>query len=271
MRVLISVDIEGVAGVSRPEQTQAGALDYDTARRLMTEEANAAIRGAFAAGATDVVAADAHGSFGNLLPDRLDPRARLAHGKPRPHGMVQGIDETIEAVMLVGYHAMAGAHGVLSHTIRGTAFHRIWLNGRPVGEAMLYGLFVGEHGAKVVMASGDDAFAAETREWLPHARFAVVKQAVGHRAAVSLSPEKARALIEAEAKAGLAGIGKARVLRIDPPLTCRVEAKSLVLADLFAVLPGARRPEPLAVEFTAACVGDVLGVLQLFSAASASI
>jgi D-amino peptidase len=271
MKVLLSVDIEGVAGVSRPEQTQAGALDYDTARRLMTEEANAAIRGAFAAGATDVLAADAHGGFGNLIPDLLDPRARLAHGKPRPHGMVQGVDDSCDAAMLVGYHAMAGAHGVLSHTIRGTAFHRVWLNGRPVGEAMLYGLFVGESGVPVVMASGDDAFARETRQWLPHAHFAVVKQAIGHRAAISISPQQARALIEAEAKAGLANLAQAKPLTMDAPLTCRVEAKSLVLADLFAVLPGARRPDPLMVEFTAASAGDVLGVLQLFSAAAASI
>jgi D-amino peptidase len=271
MRVLISVDIEGVAGVSRPEQTQAGALDYDSARRLMTEEANAAMRGAFSGGATEVNAADAHGSFGNLLPELLDPRARLAHGKPRPHGMVQGIDERIDAVMLVGYHAMAGAHGILSHTIRGTAFHRIWLNGRPVGEAMLYGLIVGEHGAPVVMATGDDAFAAETRPWLPQTRFAVVKQAIGHRAAISLSPANARALIEAEAKSAVGNAANIEPLRIEGPLTCRVEAKSLVLADLFAVLPGARRPEPLIVEFSAASAGAVLGVLQLFSAASASI
>jgi D-amino peptidase len=271
MRVLISVDIEGVAGVSRPEQTQAGAIDYDTARRLMTEEANAAIRGAFAAGATDVIAADAHGSFGNLLPGLLDPRTRLAHGKPRPHGMMQGIDASIGAAMLVGYHAMAGARGVLSHTIRGTAFHRVWINDRPVGEAMLYGLLIGEMGVPIVMASGDDAFAAETRAWLPHARFAVVKEAIGHRAAISLSPEKARALIESEAKAGLGSVSMAEPLRLDPPLACRVEAKSLVLADLFAVLPGARRPDPLIVEFTAGSAADVLGVLQLFSAASASI
>jgi D-amino peptidase len=271
MKVLISVDIEGIAGVSRPEQTQAGALDYDTARRLMTEEANAAIRGAFAGGATEVIAADAHGGFGNLLPDLLDPRARLAHGKPRPHGMVQGIDATCDAAMLVGYHAMAGAHGVLSHTIRGTAFHRIWLNARPVGEARLYGLFLGEQGVPVVMASGDDAFARETREWLPHAHFAVVKQAVGHRAAISLSPPHARALVEAEAKAGLEALARAKPLTLAPPLTCRIEAKSLVLADLFAVLPGARRPDPLMVEFTADSARDVLAILQLFSAASASV
>lgn len=271
MRVLLSVDIEGVAGVSRPEQTQAGAPDYERARHLMTEEANAAIRGCFAAGADDVIVADAHGGFGNLLPDVLDPRARLLHGKPRPHGMLQGLQAGCEAAMLVGYHAMAGARGVLAHTIRGTAFHRVWLNGRPVGEAMLYALLAGEFGVPVVLCSGDDAFAEETRPWLPHARFAVVKSALGNRAALSLSPQAARNLLEAEAQAALAARAGARPLRLEGPLTCRIEAKTPVLADLFAMLPGARRPEPLLVEFDAAKASDVLGALQLFSAASSSV
>ncbi len=100
MRVLVSVDIEGVAGVSRPEQTRAGAIDYDNARRLMTAEANAEIRGCFDAGASDVLVADGHGRFGNLLPDLLDDRARLVHGKPRRFGMLDGLQEDCDAVML---------------------------------------------------------------------------------------------------------------------------------------------------------------------------
>lgn len=270
MKVLISVDIEGVAGVSRPDQTAPGSIDYDNARRLMTEEANAAIRGCFAAGATDVIAADAHASFGNLLPDLLDERARLSHGKPRAFGMLQGF-MGCDAVMMVGYHAMAGASGVLAHTMRGAAFHRVWVDGRPVGEAALYGLLAGEHNVPVILCSGDDAFAAETKEWLPHARFAVVKQAVGNRAAVSLSPARARALIEAEAHAALANAGDARPIHLAPPLVCRVEAKNLVLADLFSSLPRSRRVDPLHIEFEASRPSEVLGALQLLAAAAASI
>lgn len=270
MKVLISVDIEGVAGVSRPDQTTPGSIDYDNARRLMTEEVNAAIRGCFAAGATEVIAADAHASFGNLLPDLLDERARLAHGKPRPFGMLQGF-MGCDAVMMIGYHAMAGASGVLAHTMRGVAFHRVWVNGRPVGEAALYGLLAGEHDVPVILCSGDDAFAAETKEWLPHARFAVVKQAVGNRAAVSLSPARARALIEAEARAALADAGVARPIHLAAPLACRIEAKNLVLADLFSALPRSRRVDPLQIEFEASRPSEVLGALQLLAAAAASV
>lgn len=269
MRVLISVDIEGVAGVSRPEQTLPSGEDYGTARRLMTEEANAAVRGAFEGGATEVLVADAHGSFGNLLPDLLDERARLVHGKPRTFGMLEGIQQRPEAVLLIGYHAMAGERGVLAHTVRGTAFHRIWIQDRPAGEAAIYALLAGEYGAPVAMASGDDAFAEETRAWLPRTRFAVVKESLGNRAAISLSPSRARTLIQAEARAALEA-REAEPLATGSVLPCRVEAKTAVLADLFALLPGARRTAPLMLEFEGT-PGEVVCVLSLWSAAAASV
>ncbi|HWQ08606.1 MAG TPA: M55 family metallopeptidase [Holophaga sp.] len=270
MRVLVSVDIEGIAGVSRPDQTSASGENYGTARRLMTEEANAAVRGAFAGGASEVLVADAHGTFGNLLPDLLDERAWLVHGKPRPFGMLEGIQERPDAVMLVGYHAMAGERGVLAHTVRGTAFHRVWLQDRPAGEAALYGLLAGEFGAPVVLATGDDAFAEETRAWLPRTRFAVVKKAAANRAAISLSPARVRALVESEAKAALEAAGEVPPLLSDLPIRCRVEAKTLVLADLFALLPAARRLAPLVVEFTGTPT-EVVQVINLWSAAAASV
>ncbi len=271
MRVLISVDIEGVAGVSRPDQTRPGALDYDHARRLMTAEANAAIRGCFDTGATDVIVADAHAGFGNLLPDLLDERARLAHGKPRHLGMLEGLQEGCDAVMLVGYHAMAGASGVLAHTMSGISFHRVWLNGRPVGEVALYALLAGEHGVPVVMCSGDDALAGEVQHWLPWARTVIVKTAVGNRAAISVSPARSAALIEQGARQALADLTLAQPLTMAESFTCRVEAKTLVLADLFALLPGCRRVDALNIEFDGANLHDVLGVLYLWSAASASV
>jgi D-amino peptidase len=271
MRVLVSVDIEGVAGVSRPEQTLATGLDYGGARRLMTEEANAAVAGACAAGADDVIVADAHGSFGNILPDLLDPRARLLHGKPRSFGMLEGIQERPDAVMLIGYHAMASGYGVLAHTIRGTAFHHVWVNERPAGEAALYGLVAGQFGVPVVLASGDDRFREETLAWLPRTRFAVVKQAMGNRAALSLAPVRARALIQEEAQAALAGRAGVGPLTLEQPLVCRVEAKTPALADVFALLPSATRTGPLTLHFSAESPREMVGILNLWSAAAASV
>lgn len=271
MRVLVSVDIEGVAGVSRPDQTRSGAIDYDNARRLMTAEANAAVRGCFEAGASDVLVADGHGGFGNLLPDLLDDRARLVHGKPRRLGMLEGLQENCDAVMLIGYHAMAGASGVLAHTMSGLAFHRMWLNGRPVGEVALYALLAGERGVPVVLCSGDDALASEVSIWLPHAHRVVVKTAVGNRAAISVSPAKAAQMISSGARQALADLAHATPTTMAAPICCRVEAKTLVQADLFAMLPRSRRTDPLTVEFDAQAASEVLGVLYLWSAAASTL
>ncbi len=271
MRVLVSVDIEGVAGVSRPDQTRAGAIDYDNARRLMTAEANAAIRGCFDAGATDVLVADGHGGFGNLLPDMLDDRARLVHGKPRRFGMLEGLQHDCDAVMLIGYHAMAGASGVLAHTMSGLAFHRMWLNDRPVGEVALYALLAGEHGVPVVMCSGDDALAGEVALWLPNAHRVVVKSASGNRAAISVSPAKAAQLIASGAQKSLDDIAQATPVTMAGPICCRVEAKTLVQADMFAMLPRSRRTDPLTVEFDTPAVSELLGVLYLWAAAASTL
>ena len=111
-KILISVDIEGIAGVVHPEQTRPGNGEYERARRLMTAEANAAIAGAFDGGATAVVVNDSHGEFRNLVVDDVDVRAELLLGKPRDLGMVAGIDQDCTAVFLVGWHAKAGRYRI---------------------------------------------------------------------------------------------------------------------------------------------------------------
>src|SRR3977135_398107 len=116
MRVFISVDMEGGAGIATIDQIVGGGSGYPRAQDLMTAEANAAIRGAFAAGATDVLVNDSHGTMDNFVNADLDPRARVVFGAPRPSCMVQGISRDDDAALFIGYHAAAGADGVLAHT-----------------------------------------------------------------------------------------------------------------------------------------------------------
>src|SRR3954453_7907501 len=116
MRVFVSVDMEGVAGVATFDQIIRGGSGYGRAQELMTAEANAAVRGAIAGGATEVLVNDSHGTMDNLLHDRLDHRARLVFGAPRPSCMVQGITRDDAMAVFVGYHAAAGSHGTLAHT-----------------------------------------------------------------------------------------------------------------------------------------------------------
>ena len=268
MKILISVDIEGVAGVVSPEQTRPGNPEYERARRLMTAEATAAIAGALAGGATEVVVNDAHGDYRNLLPDELHRAARLILGKPRTLGMMAGVDTGCAAVLLVGYHARAQTRGTLAHTINSFAFARVLVDGREVGEAALCAGVAGEFGVPVALITGDDVFVAETRAWIPEAAAVVVKDAQGHRTATSLAPTAACEAIAAGAREAVRRIPGLAPLRVPAPLVVGVEATGPALADLFALPPFVRRTGATTVEFDAASMVDAVRLLNTLSAMS---
>jgi D-amino peptidase len=268
MKILISVDIEGVAGVVHPEQTTPGNTEYERARRWMTAEANAAVAGALAGGATEIVVNDSHGSFRNLLPDDLHPEARLLLGKPRELGMMAGVDDACSAVFLVGWHARAQAAGVLSHTISGFAFARVWVNGVETGEAGLYGAVAAEYDTPVALYSGDDKFVAEAAPLFPGAVGIVVKKALGSRAASSLTPAAACAAVEAGAREAALRVNALKLRPAQTPLAIRVQAMGPALADLFALLPIVRRVDGTTLEFQSPTMRHAIRVLNSLSAMS---
>ena len=268
MKILVSVDIEGVAGVVHREQTIRGNPEYERARRLMTAEANAAISGAIAGGATDVLVNDSHGDFRNLLADELDPRARYLQGKPRELGMMAGVDDGCAAVFMVGWHAKAGAPGVLAHTISSFAFARVVVNGNPVGEAGLYGAIAAEFGVPVALITGDDAFVAETTPLFSGVTAVAVKRSLGNQVADALSPSAACTAIEVGARDGASRVSTLRVAPVERSLQVRVHTTSTGMADLFLVLPIVRRVDPSTVEFTSPTMRHAVRVLNSLSAMS---
>ncbi|AOZ03666.1 aminopeptidase [Cupriavidus sp. USMAHM13] len=271
MRILISTDIEGVAGVFHAEQTRAGNGEYERARAWMTGEANAAVQGAFAGGATEVLVNDSHGGFRNLLPDQLDPRARLVLGKPRYLGMMAGVEQGCDGVFLVGYHGRAQGRGVLAHTINSGAFARVWLDGLELGEAGLYGALAGEFGVPVLMASGDDVFIEETRRLMPWVRYVETKRAGGFASGTSLAPGAARAAIagaaETAVRAAIEAAGAGRLI-LATPLRCRLQTQTPGHADLFCQWPALERLDGDLLEFAAGSVQDAVRMLNCLSAMS---
>src|SRR5690349_2561862 len=217
MKIYISADIEGVAGVVNPQQGSMGNGEYERARRLMTLEVNAAIDGAIAGGAGEVLVNDSHGDMRNLLPDELDPRAELILGKPKPLNMFEGLTRDHAGVICLGYHARSREAGVLAHTTNGFALGRIRLNDAELGEAGLYGAYAGSLGVPVIMLSGDDRLEAESESLFPEAQFARVKHAIAQRAARSLSPERARGLIRAKAEAAVRHVASIKPFVIQGP------------------------------------------------------
>ncbi|MHA6846752.1 M55 family metallopeptidase [Ralstonia syzygii] len=267
MRILISADIEGVANVFHPEQTRAGNPEYERARRWMTAEADAAVRGAFEGGATEVIVNDSHGGFRNLVPDWMDPRARFVLGKPRYLGMMAGV-EGCDAVCMIGYHARAGSRGTLAHTINSFAFARVWLNEQELGEAGLYGALAGERGVPVAVASGDDVFVRETLPLLPHTTFVETKQAEGMNAGMSFSSERACDAILAAVRGAVQRGHFGMPLRIKPPIVCRLQTQTPALADLFCQWPALERVDGTMLRFAADSVEHAVRMLNSLSAMS---
>jgi D-amino peptidase len=275
MKVLISVDIEGVAGVFHPEQTRAGNGEYERARRWMSLEANAAIQGAFAGGATEVWVNDSHGGFRNLLPDLLDARAQVVLGKPRTLGMMAGLEYGAAIVFMIGYHAMSQSRGILAHTINSFAFARVLVNGVEEGEAGIYGALAAEYGAQVALLSGDDVFVEETRRVFPEARFVVTKSATGHASGVTQTPESACAAIARAAREVVelhVGAGNVRgeegVRSGAGPVACELQVQTTALADLFCQWPSIARVDGVTLRFDAPSMEHVVRTLNCLSAMS---
>jgi D-amino peptidase len=273
--ILVSVDIEGVAGVFHAEQTRAGNGEYERARRWMTEEANAVIRGALAAGATAIKVNDSHGGFRNLLPDLLHPQARMVLGKPRVLGMMGGVDQDIDAVMLVGYHSRAQGRGILAHTTNSFAFARVWLGGQEMGEAGLYGALAAEHGVPVIFGSGDDAFIEEKPAAVPACDLCRNQEGLwrqqrrfAHAATILRAAGRARPP-GGHCAAGQPGGHAGTALR--GPLRCRLQAQTVALADLFSQLPILERTDNVTVEFDAPTAEYAVRVLNSLSAMSAML
>jgi len=251
LKVYISADMEGISGIVHPDQTDSKHKEYDRARRLMTDEVNAAVAGAMAGGATEIVVNDSHGGMTNILLEHLDERAHLISGSPKPLSMMQGIDEGADAVFFVGYHAQAGTlHGIMEHTYSSSTVWQVTLNGRPVGETGLNAALAGHYGVPVVLVTGDLAVCQEARDLLgPHLETVPVKQSYGRTAARCLPTAQAHQAIHQAARRAVSA--PVAPLVIPPPVTVAVELIKTTQADVVALLPGSQRPTPRRVEYTA--------------------
>lgn len=269
MRVLVSVDMEGIAGVVHGEDISPGHSEYERNRELITAEANAAVRGvhAYAADA-EVLVTEAHAEFRNLLPEMLDRRASLLRGSPKPDGMMAGLGPDIDAVLFIGYHGKAGtARSVLAHTTSGSVIADVRCNGRSLGELGLNTALAAHHGVPAVLVSGDDTVAAEAAEVAPGMRAVVVKRALGARAAVLMHPEEAAERIEREVPAALADRAQVRPVRFDGPVELEVRVLRPYMTEHALLIPGIVRVDGCTVRYpapdfpTAYRVADLIALL----------
>lgn len=261
-KVYISVDLEGISGVNGDDQTSAGQPEYARGRKLMAEDANAAIRGAFAGGATQVVVNDSHGSQRNLLPEDLDPRASLISHSFKRHGMMEGLDETFDSVLFIGYHSKAGApRGLFAHTGSGVV-RDLRLNGRSVGEGGMNAAMAAWYGVAVALVTGDDTAVDEVKAIAPGVKGVVVKRAINTRAVELLPLAEARRLIEAGAKDAVAAAKKPAPVRTGP-YRVEMQFRDATIPEVMSAFQEMARPSPDTLDFERALMPDAYRLIRV--------
>lgn len=248
MKIYISCDMEGISGVVAGKQTQMDGEEYKRAQKLMTGELNAAIEGALAGGASEILVNDSHGSMRNILIEELNPSAQLISGSPKPLSMMQGIDRSFDAAFFIGYHAQAGtAYSTLDHTYSGIVY-QVSLNGRPMGETGLNAALAGHFGVPVALVTGDKLLVEEATALLGNVAGVAVKESYGRYAARCLVPETARELIREAAQRALSNEGQPFI--VEPPITLAVDFTSSAHLDMAELIPGTRRTSGRHIEYT---------------------
>jgi D-amino peptidase len=262
LKVFISVDMEGITGVISRDETGSAGSDYQYYRKLMTEEATSAIIGARAAGATEVVVRDSHGSARNLIPDELHHGAKLLRGwSGGPFGMMEGIDSTFDAVVFVGYHAKAGTKdATLDHTMSSVSIHDLQVNGISLPEAGWNGLIAGYYDVPVVFLSGDKAACEQAQAVFGDIESVVVKEGIGE-ACLNRHPGDSQNLIKQGVTKALERLKEFKPLKYEPPYTIEVHFKNEPEAYRASWYPEAKRSGDYSVSYTS---DDFLDLMRFF-------
>ena len=248
-KVFISADMEGISGISASDQLSAAGAEYNRSRKMMADDVNAAIRGARAGGASTIVVNDSHGTMRNLRLEDLAPDVRLISHSFKRSGMMEGLDETFDAVIFVGYHAKAGhPAGLFAHTGSGVV-RDVRVNGTSMGEGGLNTTVAAWYGVPVVLVTGDDVAVKQVAEIATSARLVAVKRAINPRA-VELRPFRdVHGEIEREAKEGVAAAKKFPPRR-EASYRVEVQFQDVAIPEVAESLPAMQRPAPDTIAFT---------------------
>lgn len=268
MRVYVSVDMEGVAGVVHVDQTRRTGYDYERARRWMTAETNAAVLGAYDAGATSVLVNDSHGDMRNLVLEELDRRVELISGSLKPLSMVEGVTKEADVALFVGYHAGAASQaGILDHTYYSKVVAKLRVGGRDWNETAINAAVCGELGVPVALVTGDQTVCAQAREHLGEVVTVKVKDAITRYTARSLMPAVACEKIREGAADAVrrAKAGSFKPFRPPPPFDLEVDFVQAACADVAELVPGTRRLSGTTCTYRAPDAATLLQVIQAWT------
>ncbi|HEX7177297.1 MAG TPA: M55 family metallopeptidase [Pyrinomonadaceae bacterium] len=263
MKIYISADMEGIAGVVTGEQLGPAGFEYARFREFMTLEVLTAVETVFEAGATEVLVSDSHGNGQNLLIERLPKNVTIVRSWPRPLMMMQGIDSSFDAAIFIGYHSgTTNPEGVRAHTISSARLADVRLNGASVPEAGVNAAIAGHFGVPVIMVSGDDAAVKEMQTLLGDVEGAVVKWAYGFHSARTMTPEAARDLIREKVRRAVGRIRDFKPYKIKAPVTLDVRFKNYRPSEVLAYLSTVERTDAHSVRFVGRDIVEVSKFLE---------
>ena len=258
MKILISADMEGATGVTWPGDVAPGTEQWQRCRAMFTSDVNAAIAGFFDGGADVVLVNEAHSTMRNLLLERLDPRAAMLTGRHKDLSMVEGIQHgDVDGVAFVGYHAAAGAEGVLAHTYLANSITSIRVNGVRASEGLLNSYVAAQYGVPIVLVTGDDRTCADAAGYAPDAPAVAVKECVSRYAAICRPPEVTADAIRVAASRGAALAGRLAPAP-DADYLTEIEVDAAQLAQAAAIVPGVRRTGDRTVEYRSTTGSDLI-------------
>lgn len=263
LKVFISADMEGIAGVVTQDQLGPTGFEYDRFRGFMTAEVLAAIQGARDAGATTILVTDAHGNGENILIERLPDDVTIVRSWPRPLGMMQGIDSSFAAAVFIGYHTSTNSTtGVRAHTFSSATLTSVSLNGRTIPEAGMSAAIAGHFGVPVVAISGDDQAVAEAQALLGKIEGAVVKQAISFHSAASMTPNAAQLLIRERVKVGVQRRAELKPFVLTRPIRLDVSFKHYRPGEILSYLSIVERTGSHSIRFTGKDIVEVSKFLE---------
>lgn len=266
MKIYISCDMEGVAGVCTPAQVDASnPSEYPIYRRAMTREVLAAIDGARALGETAVLINDSHGPMHNLCLEELPDDVRVIFGNRKPLSMVQNADASFDGAFFIGYHGGAGeANAVLAHTYTPSVIYDVHLNDLRCSEATLNAALLGHNGVAVMLVTGDRTTVESVQKQMPWVEGVIVKESIGNFAANSLTPQAAQRAIFDGAQRAIARIGEMQRFVVKPPIRLDLQLCKAEQADFIELIPGFKRAGGRSLTFVA---DDMPSVFKAFVAA----
>jgi D-amino peptidase len=261
---MISADMEGATGVTWTADVAPGTEQWQRFRRMFTGDVNACVAGLCAAGATEVLVNEAHDSQRNLLLEDLDERARMLTGRHKPLSMMQGIDSGVAGVVFLGYHAGAGAEGVLAHTYLPNSITGVWLDGVAASEGRLNAALAAEYGVPVLLVTGDDRTCVDAASYAPDARQVAVKECVSRYAAICAPPTVTWEWIETAASAAMSLAGRTAPRSVAHRIEVEFDATHLAAAA--AVVPTVDLIDVRRVGFDAATMTDAMQAFKIVTA-----